>query len=114
MTSHVDQAVQARIAAVAAKTQQQREERAQFAERRSAGLVARKRAKLRRVFCGTCARPQRRGSYLRCPLGCGIALCRKRAGCGNTHLRQCPTRGDKPTTAGSPWVRPSSCARPPW
>ncbi|ODA75557.1 hypothetical protein [Streptomyces sp. AVP053U2] len=59
MTSHVDQQIQARIAAVAAKKQQQREEREAFARQRAAGLVSRKRAKLRRVFCGTCARLQR-------------------------------------------------------
>lgn len=92
MTSHVDQAVQARIAAAQTKTQQQREERAVFARQRAAGLGARKRTKLRRIFCATCAKLQRKGSYLRCPLGCGEALCRARAGCGNTHLRQCSSR----------------------
>lgn len=92
MTSHVEEQIQRRIAAVQAKTQQQREEREAFARQRAAGLVSRKRSKLRRVFCGTCARPQRKGSYLRCPLGCGTALCRKRAGCGNTHLKQCDHR----------------------
>lgn len=92
MSSHVEQQIQARIAAARAKTQQQREDRAEFARRRAAGLEARKHAKLRRVYCATCARLQRKGSYRRCPLGCGAALCRVRAGCGNTHLRQCEQR----------------------
>lgn len=91
MTSHVEEQVAARIAAAKAKTQQQREDRAVFAVRRSAGLKARRHQKLKRVFCATCARLQRKGSYLRCPLGCGEALCRS-AGCGNTHLRQCSNR----------------------
>lgn len=94
MTSHVEEQIARRIAAVAAKKQQQREEREAFAGRRAAGLVARKAVKLKRVFCGTCARLQRRGSYRRCPLGCGAALCRRRASCGNTHLRQCEQRGN--------------------
>lgn len=97
MTSYVDEAVQARIAAVAAKKQQQRQERAEFARRRAAGLEARKAAKTDRVFCGTCAKPQRKGSYGRCPLGCGTALCRARMGCARTHLRQCDNRGDMST-----------------
>lgn len=92
MTSHVESQIQARIAAVRAQTQQQREERAVFAVRRSAGLKARKHQKLKRVFCATCAKLQRKGTYYRCPLGCGEAVCRSRAGCGNTHLRQCPNR----------------------
>ncbi|MBD9730192.1 hypothetical protein PV755_46565 [Streptomyces caniscabiei] len=92
MTSHVEEQIQARIAAVAAKKQQQREERAEFARQRAAGLKSRKHSKLRRVFCGSCAKLQRKGSYLRCPLGCGTALCRSRPGCGNSHLRQCPNR----------------------
>lgn len=91
-TSAVEQAVAERVAAARARAQQQRDERAAFAEQRAAGLAARKTAKLRRVYCATCARLQRRGTYLRCPLGCGAALCRRRAGCGNTHLRQCEHR----------------------
>lgn len=91
MTSHVDEQIAARIAAVAAQKQQQREERAVFAERRSAGLKRRKHQKLRRIYCATCARLQRKGKYRRCPLGCGEALCNT-AGCGNTHLRQCANR----------------------
>lgn len=47
MTSHIDEAVQARIAAVAAKTQQRKEEREAFSRRRAEGLKARKRQKLR-------------------------------------------------------------------
>jgi hypothetical protein len=42
----------------------------------------------------------RRGTYLRCPLGCGTALCRKNPRCGNAHLRQCPNR-PKPTEAAA-------------
>lgn len=99
MTSHVDQAVQARIAAVAARKQQQQEDREAFSRRRAEGLEARKRQKLRRIFCGSCARMQRKGTYRRCPLGCGEALCRKLPGCGNAHLRQCPNRGGTATVA---------------
>lgn len=98
MTSHVEQQIAARIAAAKEKTQQQREERATFARQRAAGIERRKAAKLKRVFCGTCARPHLPGAYLRCPLGCGTALCNS-AGCGNTHLRQCPNRGDTTTVA---------------
>lgn len=97
MSSHVEQQVQARIAAAKAKTQQQREEREAFSRQRAAGLVARKRRQVRRIYCATCARLQRKGKYRRCPLGCGEALCNT-AGCGNTHLRQCANRGDIPTT----------------
>ncbi|MEH0553424.1 hypothetical protein [Streptomyces sp. B21-101] len=93
MASHVEQAVAARIAAVKAKTQQQRDERVEFARQRAAGLDSRKASKLRRLYCATCAKLQRRGTYYRCPLGCGAAVCRKRPGCGNTHLRQCDNRG---------------------
>ncbi len=92
MTSHVDAAVAARIAAVAARTQQQREDREVFARQRAAGLGARKRQKLRRVFCGTCARLQRKGTFYRCPLGCGTAVCKSRPACGNAHLKQCEHR----------------------
>lgn len=102
MTSHVEQQIAARIAAVRAKAQQQQDERLAFAERRAAGLVRRKSAKLARVFCGTCARLQGKGKYLRCPLGCGTALCRSRAACGNAHLRQCSNRGDMSAVARSP------------
>lgn len=98
MTSHVEQQVAARIAAARAKTQQQQEERGAFSRRREEGLVSRKRQKLARVFCATCARLQRKGTYLRCPLGCGEAVCKSRAGCGNSHLRQCPSRVDTATT----------------
>jgi hypothetical protein len=92
VTSHVDEAVQARIAAARARQQQRQEERAEFTQARAAGLEARKREKLRRLYCASCAKRQRRGTYLRCPLGCGEAVCRKNPYCGNTHLRQCPNR----------------------
>ncbi|MBW8704408.1 hypothetical protein MBT84_32895 [Streptomyces sp. MBT84] len=45
-----------------------------------------------KVFCASCARRLWRGRYLRCPLGCGAAVCRSNPACGNTHLPQCPTR----------------------
>lgn len=93
MTSHVDEAVAARIAAAKAKTQQRREQRAELGAARDRGLEERKAAKMRRLYCATCARLQRRGTYYRCPLGCGAVVCRKRPGCGNTHLRQCDNRG---------------------
>ncbi|MGV4889255.1 GNAT family N-acetyltransferase [Streptomyces viridosporus] len=48
MTSHVDQAVAARIAAARAKREQQRQQRAELAEARTAGLAARHRTKLQR------------------------------------------------------------------
>lgn len=92
MTSHVDEAVAARIAAARAKTQQQREQRAELDAARARGLEARKATKLRRLYCCTCAKLQRHGSYLRCPLGCGVVVCRKNPRCGNTHLRQCDNR----------------------
>ncbi|MFE4408356.1 GNAT family N-acetyltransferase [Streptomyces sp. NPDC056821] len=49
MTSHVDQAVAARIAAARLKREQQRQQRAELAAARAAGLVARHRAKLQRL-----------------------------------------------------------------
>lgn len=78
MTSHVESQVQARIAAARAKTQQQREERAGFAARRSAGVDSRNAEKAKRVYCASCARPKPEGTYKPCPLGCGVALCRTR------------------------------------
>lgn len=92
MTSHVDAQVQARIAAARAKTQQQREERAQFAESRSAGLVSRKRAKLARR-CAVCDRPLGGSKGRACPGGCGQYVCRstrRRPQCGDVHAGQCP------------------------
>ncbi|MET8947431.1 hypothetical protein ABZX30_28780 [Streptomyces sp. NPDC004542] len=100
MTSHVDQQVQAAIAAARNKRQQQRQQRAELDANRQAGVAARHRAKLKRIYCGQCARPQRRGTYQRCPLGCGTALCRKRASCGNSHLDQCPRRRGVPSIPG--------------
>ncbi|MEU3105581.1 hypothetical protein [Streptomyces griseoflavus] len=91
MTSHVESQVQAAIAAARQKTQQQREEREAFAERRAAGLVARKAAKAKRVFCASCAKPKPAGTYKPCPLGCGAALCRTRY-CTRKHAPyNCPT-----------------------
>ncbi|MCZ9353217.1 hypothetical protein NGM36_26205 [Streptomyces mutabilis] len=49
MASHVEQAVAARIAAVRARHEQQRQDRAARAVRRRAGVDARNRAKLRRL-----------------------------------------------------------------
>jgi hypothetical protein len=92
MTSHVDAAVAARIAAAKAKRERQAEQRAELDANRQAGLEARKAAKLKRLYCATCARRQWRGTYYRCPLGCGAAVCRKNPHCGNTHLRQCDNR----------------------
>lgn len=92
MTSHVDAAIQARIAAARNKRQQQRQQRAELDANRQAGLEARKAAKAKRTYCATCARRQYRGTYYRCPLGCGAAVCRKTPHCGNTHLRQCDNR----------------------
>lgn len=48
MTSHVEQQIQARIAAARAKRQQQRAERQEFTEARDHGLEARHTAKMRR------------------------------------------------------------------
>ncbi|PZH20153.1 hypothetical protein C1I97_01625 [Streptomyces sp. NTH33] len=48
MTSHVDQAVAARIAAARRKREQQRQQRAELAEAREHGLAARHAAKLQR------------------------------------------------------------------
>ncbi|SDN81472.1 hypothetical protein [Streptomyces wuyuanensis] len=41
-------------------------------------------------YCASCARPVRRGTYLRCVLGCGAALCRKGDRCTQQHTPQCP------------------------
>ncbi|MFD7064394.1 hypothetical protein [Streptomyces sp. NPDC059906] len=49
MASHVEQAVAARIAAVRARHEQQRHDRAARTVRRRAGVDARNRAKLRRL-----------------------------------------------------------------
>ncbi|MFG2870998.1 hypothetical protein [Streptomyces sp. NPDC048338] len=97
MTSYVEQAVQARIAAAKAKTQQQEQVRGELAGRRKAGLMARHRAKAKRRgirlgFCGTCARPLMRGTYLLCSKGCGAKLCRGGDRCTQQHNTQCPNR----------------------
>jgi len=47
--------------------------------------------KARRIFCGQCARLKARGTYLRCTLGCGTALCRK-GRCAQQHTPNCPQR----------------------
>ncbi|QLJ05720.1 hypothetical protein HZZ00_35005 [Streptomyces sp. NEAU-sy36] len=93
MTSHVDQQIAARIAAVRTKTQQQREARGQFAERRAAGLEARKAAKLRRR-CAVCDRPLGKGRGRACVRNCGTWLCRAphRPPCNDVHGGQCPNR----------------------
>ncbi|MEV8065289.1 hypothetical protein AB0P32_03930 [Streptomyces sp. NPDC085995] len=49
MVSHVEQAVAARLAAVQARREQQRQDRAARAVRRRAGVDARNRAKLARL-----------------------------------------------------------------
>ncbi|MGW0632440.1 hypothetical protein [Streptomyces sp. NPDC002758] len=88
--SHVDAQIAARIARVRAQQEARQQQRAELAEARQAGLKARHRAKVRRIYCGQCARPQRKGTYLRCVFGCGTALCRKSRRCVNDHARQCP------------------------
>lgn len=90
MPSHVDQQIQARIAAARAKTQQQREERGAFAESRAAGLVARKTAKLRRR-CAVCDRPLSGSKGRACVAGCGMYVCRARhrPQCSDVHAGQC-------------------------
>ncbi len=100
MTSYVDQQVQARIAAVAAKTQQQREQRGEFARQRAAGLVARKRTKLARR-CAVCDRPLKGAKGRACVRGCGVYLCRtvRRPQCSDVHGGQCPNHGGAPTVA---------------
>lgn len=90
MTSHVEEQVQARIAAARAKTQQQREERASFARQRAAGLVSRKRSKLARR-CAVCDAPLRGAKGRGCVRGCGVFLCRgaRRPQCSDVHGGQC-------------------------
>ena len=100
MTSHVERAVAARIAAAKAKTQQKEQQRAELAGRRKGGLMARHRAKAKRAgirlgFCGTCARPLTRGTYLLCSKGCGTKLCRGFKRCHEQHNTQCPNRPDQ-------------------
>ena len=95
MTSHVEQQVQARIAAAKAKAQQKKEQRAELAGRRTGGLMARHRAKAKRAgirlgFCGACARPLMRNTYLVCSKGCGAKLCRGFKQCHHRHNTQCP------------------------
>ncbi|MGW7604479.1 hypothetical protein [Streptomyces antimycoticus] len=47
--------------------------------------------KRRRLFCSSCARPLRRGTYFLCTLGCGARLCRK-GHCRSQHApNNCPT-----------------------
>ncbi|MFE5629930.1 hypothetical protein [Streptomyces sp. NPDC056543] len=94
---NVDDIVQARVAAARAKAQQQKQERAEFAGRRKAGLSARHRAKAKRMgirlgFCGTCARPLMRNTYLHCSQGCGAKLCRGTKRCIAQHAKQCDKR----------------------
>jgi hypothetical protein len=90
MTSHVEAQVQARIAAARSKTQQQREERANFAESRAAGLVARRRAKLARR-CAVCDRPLKGAKGRACVRGCGVYVCRavRKPQCSDVHGGQC-------------------------
>lgn len=90
MTSYVEEQVQARIAAVRAKTQQREEDRLAFAERRSAGLVVRKRQKLARR-CAVCDRPLKAGKGRACVRGCGMYVCRapRRPQCSDVHGGQC-------------------------
>ncbi|WP_330347503.1 hypothetical protein [Streptomyces sp. NBC_00582] len=90
MTSHIDQAVQARIAAARARQQQQREQRAELAAARAAGVEARKRTKLRRQ-CAVCDRPLTGKRGRPCSRGCGVYLCRAahRPPCNDVHGGQC-------------------------
>ncbi|APE23001.1 MULTISPECIES: hypothetical protein [Streptomyces] len=95
MTSHVDAQVAARIAAAKAKAQQKQQQRAELAGRRAGGLMARHRAKAKRMgirlgFCGSCARPLTRGTYLLCSKGCSAKLCRGSKQCHTQHNTQCP------------------------
>lgn len=93
MTSYVEQTVQARIAAARAKTQQQQEVRAAFAERRAAGLIARKATKLARR-CAVCDRSLKGAKGRACVRGCGVFLCRvvHRPPCSDVHGGQCFNR----------------------
>jgi hypothetical protein len=100
VTSHVEQQVQARIAAVQAKAQQQQEERRAFAVRRTAGLESRKRQKLRRR-CAVCDRPIAGKKGRACVRGCGMWLCRAvhKPQCSDVHGGQCANHGDMTTVA---------------
>ncbi|MFZ4235716.1 hypothetical protein ACOZGD_11090 [Streptomyces murinus] len=97
--SHVDQQVEARIAAARNKTQQQQEQRAAFAERRTAGLETRKRTKLRRR-CAVCDRPLGKGRGRPCIRDCGMWLCRAphQPPCNDVHGGQCPNRPTEETS----------------
>ncbi|MEU8528512.1 hypothetical protein AB0C77_23435 [Streptomyces sp. NPDC048629] len=97
MTSQIDEAVQARIAAAKAKDEQQRRQRQEFAAARTAGLRSRharraKRMGIRLGFCASCARPMTRGTYLLCSKGCGAKVCRGHTRCAKQHNPQCPNR----------------------
>lgn len=95
MTSHVEEQVQARIAAAKAKAQQQKRKREELAEARAAGLRARhatkaKRSGIRLGFCASCARPLMRNTYFLCSKGCGAKVCRGHPRCAQQHNPQCP------------------------
>lgn len=100
MTSHVDEAVKTRIAAVRRKAEQRRQQRAELEEARGYGLQARHQAKLKRR-CAVCDRPLpgRRGRP--CVRGCGVYLCRAphRPPCTDVHGGQCPNHQPSEDTA---------------
>lgn len=97
MTSHVDEAVAARIAAAKMKAASKRQQREEFDAGRRTGLQARHRARAKRMgvrlgFCASCARPLTRGTYLLCSKGCGAKVCRGHTRCASDHNPQCPSR----------------------
>ncbi|MEW2082346.1 hypothetical protein [Streptomyces sp. NPDC005283] len=43
-----------------------------------------------RRYCAGCATPLPKGTYIRCPQGCGALLCKKgRRACRKDHTRNC-------------------------
>lgn len=77
----------------AARDERKSRERAEFAVRRSAGLVTRKKAKLARR-CAVCDRPLKGAKGRACSRGCGARLCRTRhiPLCADVHGGQCVNR----------------------
>ncbi|MCP3769504.1 hypothetical protein [Streptomyces sp. MAR25Y5] len=73
MSSHVEQAIAARIAAVRAHREQQAADRAARAEQRAHGVAARHAAKLRRLAEQDRARVEQRGDEIEQSLRGGAA-----------------------------------------
>ncbi|MFG2330172.1 hypothetical protein ACGFMM_11160 [Streptomyces sp. NPDC048604] len=54
------------------------------------GSARARKAATRLGFCGSCARPLTRGTYVLCSKGCDAKLCRGHKWCIGRHNTQCP------------------------